>query len=444
MSPGEVTRFPQTNASLKVPSLGTVESILSETDESIFAKPRARSQFQKVFEAIEITLQAQENHIVSQDTEMAGLHAKIADLNNKIMDLNEHIVKMSMTSSGHSANKTKKSVIADPDIFKGDKLDNKKNQEHFQTFSAQVELKMIGDGKCFENDREKILYVASRVSAPAYKNIKPWVTPVIESKEGGFNNWEELLDVLRRVYDVADKRAAAEREMATLQQKNLPFIQFLAQFNMLLGDLSWDNAAKVSALKARINDELSQALIPVIQTPEHNDFDGWINLLVKLADNAEAYAQRKRPHFTHTTHTGTPIRQQPPSHPRLSTDVTVTQMGSPNPMELDAIHLHPAERIRRLQSSLCLYCGKPGHFKGQCTEAAATRGRGRVGYRGAPIYRGAPRGGYQRQVRGGTYNRAISWEQDPITPDSSISQAMTPISTPTESVVGDLKDQSSA
>ena len=183
MSQGEVTRFPQTNASLKVPSLGTVESILSETDESIFAKPRTRSQFEKIFEAIETTLQAQENHIVSQDTEMAGLHAKITDLNKRITDLNEHIVKISMASSGHSAsNRARKSVIADPDIFKGDKLDNKKNQELFQTFSAEVELKMIGDDKCFETNREKILYVASRVSAPAYKNIKPWVAPVIESR----------------------------------------------------------------------------------------------------------------------------------------------------------------------------------------------------------------------------------------------------------------------
>jgi hypothetical protein len=91
----------------------------------------------------------------------------------------------------------------------------------------------------------------------------------------------------------------------------------------------------VSALKARINDELSQALI---QTPAHNDFDGWINLLVKLADNAEAYAHRKLPPFTHTTHTGTSIRQQPPSHPRLSTDVTVTQMGTPRP---DGARRHP-------------------------------------------------------------------------------------------------------
>ena len=428
-----MSKFPQSNASLKVSSLGTVESILDETEENIFAKPRTRSQFEKIFEAIETTLQAQENHIVGQDTEMAELHAKIADLNSKVIGLNEHIVKMSMASSGHPDNRTRKGVIADPDIFKGDKLDNKKNQELFQTFSSQVELKMVGDGKCFETDREKILYVASRVSAPAYKNIKPWVTPVIESKEGGFNNWEELLDVLRRVYDVADKRAAAEREMATLQQKNLLFIQFLAQFNMLLGDLSWDNSAKVSALKARINDELSQALIPVIQTPPHNDFDGWVNLLVKLADNAEAYAHRKRPHL------------QPPNYPRHSTDVA--QMGPPDPMELDAVHLHPAERIRRLQSSLCLYCGKSGHFKGQCTEAqaAATRGRGRVGYRGVPSHLGVPRGSlpgrYPRQARGGTYNRAISWGQDSLTPDSSIS---TPIATPTESVVGDLKDQSSA
>ena len=156
MSQGEVTRFPQTNASLKVPSLGTVESILSATDESIFAKPRTRSQFENFFEAIETTLQAQENHIVSQDTEMAGLHAKITDLNKRITDLNEHIVKISMASSGHSAsNRARKSVIADPDIFKGDKLDNKKNQELFQTFSAEVELKMIGDDKCFETNREK-------------------------------------------------------------------------------------------------------------------------------------------------------------------------------------------------------------------------------------------------------------------------------------------------
>jgi glycerate-2-kinase len=65
----------------------------------------------KIFETIETTLQIQENHIAGQDSETAGLHAKITELNDRI-------VTISMASSGHHGNKTKKSVIADPDIFK--------------------------------------------------------------------------------------------------------------------------------------------------------------------------------------------------------------------------------------------------------------------------------------------------------------------------------------
>lgn len=106
---------------------------------------------------------------------------------------------------------------------------------------------MTGDKDCFLTESDRIIYVASRVSGPAYKNIKSWVTPVVEGKERGF---QDVLEILRRVYCVADKRAAAEREIAALQQRNLPFVQFLAQFNTLLADLNWDNSAKVSVLKA--------------------------------------------------------------------------------------------------------------------------------------------------------------------------------------------------
>jgi hypothetical protein len=47
---------------------------------------------------------------------------------------------------------------------------------------------------------------------------------------------------------------------------------------------------------------------------------------------------------------------------------------------------------------------------------------------------------------GGSFvrSRAIGWEQDSVTPISSISRAMTPIATPSESVADELKDQSSA
>jgi len=87
----------------------------------------------------------------------------------------------------------------------------KKNQDLFDTFTAQVQLKMIGDKDCFSAEKEKITYVASRVSGPAYKNIRCWVTPVVEGEEGGFKSWQEIPEMLRRIYGVADKHAAAEK-----------------------------------------------------------------------------------------------------------------------------------------------------------------------------------------------------------------------------------------
>jgi Retrotransposon gag protein len=127
---------------------------------------------------------------------------------------------------------------------------NKRNQELFQNFRAQVKMKMTGDKDCVSTDAERIIYVTSRVGGPALKNIQPWVTSVVEGRADGFKTWEEILDVLRRVYDVTDRRA--ERDMAALQQRNIPFVQFLAKFNVPLAGLSWDDPAKVSALKTRI------------------------------------------------------------------------------------------------------------------------------------------------------------------------------------------------
>jgi hypothetical protein len=73
----------------------------------------------------------------------------------------------------------KKGFIDDPGIFKGDENNTKKNQENFLMFTAQVELKMTGDKDYFLTESERIIYVASRISGPAYKNIKSWVTLVV-------------------------------------------------------------------------------------------------------------------------------------------------------------------------------------------------------------------------------------------------------------------------
>jgi hypothetical protein len=109
IAPEEATKFSQVNASLNVLSLGTVESILSQAYGYMlrFAKRPTRSQFEKIFEAIETTLQVQENHIASKDSEIAGLHAEIAKLY-------EHI---SMISSGHQGNNNRTGPTRE--VFRG-------------------------------------------------------------------------------------------------------------------------------------------------------------------------------------------------------------------------------------------------------------------------------------------------------------------------------------
>ena len=64
-----------------------------------------------------------ETYTANQDSEIAGLQARIDELN-------EHILKTARMSVYTRVNGTKKSLI-DPDIFKGDEMDNKKNQDTF-------------------------------------------------------------------------------------------------------------------------------------------------------------------------------------------------------------------------------------------------------------------------------------------------------------------------
>ena len=40
--------------------------------------------------------------------------------------------------------------------------------------------------------------------------------------------------------------------------------------------------------------------------------------------------------------------------------------GVPEPMQLGGTRLTQAERDRRMRDNLCLYCGKPGHFRNAC------------------------------------------------------------------------------
>jgi hypothetical protein len=68
---------------------------------------------------------------------------------------------------------------------------------------------------------------------------------------------------------------------------------------------------------------------------------------------------------------------QPVAIPRPSLPRPSPQQFLPpgDPMQVDTArirHLTPAEKQRRRQESLCLYCGKPNHIASNCPERART------------------------------------------------------------------------
>jgi hypothetical protein len=62
MSSDQATKFPQTNASLQVQTLETVESFLSRTTS---ADTSTYDQLERMFRAIETAVQAQESYIAN-------------------------------------------------------------------------------------------------------------------------------------------------------------------------------------------------------------------------------------------------------------------------------------------------------------------------------------------------------------------------------------------
>ncbi len=416
-----VSSFTLVNSTLKGANVSwTTQSIIQE------AHTDSRSNVEQGFAALEITLQNLTDSNADYDAKNAVLQSEKDQLQAQINTLNAHIANLSLQQAPKATPEplSRKARFDDPDRFAGDHKGDEsyKNQEEFRVWKNDLTLKLAMDGDLYPTERDKFIYVAGRTTGAARKNIDPWISSTLEGKPNGVSTWQNLVSILERIYDVADRSAAAEREMAKLEQKNQPFMVFFTQFNALLNDLGWNDEAKVAALRSKISYEMSSALIPIVNLPPKNKYNDWVTLLCRLAENLEAHSQRKAPHSAITRQTSE-RQPQPPS--------------SPDPMILDAMKLTPQERLRRIQHRLCLYCGKPGHMKSTCPEATAARARrGREWPRNPqPGWNNpTPRTDHKLRMLGWNETASVSSESLAPTPAFTppISRSITPTLTPTD------------
>ena len=330
-----------------IQSSSLVETTVAQLLERCTAQSELHATLQTAFKAIEDVLIGQEKTINDYDAEVYRLNHEVQNLNTQNADLQlglQNIAK-NMTSRSSPEVVEAKSLLADPGPFRGDEEDPLKRQKEYRSFVALVYLKMEVDDHRFKSARNKIFYVASRIQGPAFTHIESFVnsTRTNDDTLPQFGKWEDIFTlVLNRIYDVADRKAASEQEMATLKQGNMLFVEFYAKFTTLLADLKWNNEAKVSALKAKVSYEIKDRLVSVLPKPSDDDFGEWSNLMSQIAEGVEALnAEAKRlPLRVTGRHAANPAinRQQPAA--------STNEPGEA--MELDTMRLSAAEQASEI------------------------------------------------------------------------------------------------
>jgi hypothetical protein len=255
----------------------------------------------------------------------------------------------------------------DPEKFTGE------DRGKLRSFVALLRLHLIDRPGEFPNEQLKLRYAFSRLEGAALEQLMH----LVKDDHVNLGNFEAFVTSLEEAYGDPDRVNTAERALAKLCQGNRDFIAYYAEFQCLIVDLNWNDAAKRAALHRSLCEELKD-ILSIQDLPE--DWSRYVALVKRRdmqyrARKAETHRSsgQTKPATMPTAHNTSPNPTQNAPHP--------TSSGSghfgPAPMDLSAARrrLSPEECQKRIDENLCLYCGGVNHMARDCPNKPKTSGR---------------------------------------------------------------------
>nr|KAF6492944.1 retrotransposon Gag like 3 [Molossus molossus] len=219
------------------------------------------------------------------------------------------------------------------------------NAQKLPEFLVQLNSYMRVRGHLYPTEAALVSFVGNRFSGEAGR----WFQPLVDIQSPLLEQFESFIQVLQDTFDNPENVEDANHRIRQLCQGEDPVHLYATHFHLIAQELNWDESTLCmqfqEGLASSIRDELSHT------SPATNLSDlitQCLSLEEKLSGKPDPNPQGASP---------SEKRAEPVSPPAENRPV---QAASNRP------HLSEAERARRLEGHLCLYCAHPGHFARDC------------------------------------------------------------------------------
>jgi len=250
-----------------------------------------------------------------------------------------------------------------PKISLPDKFDG--SRKKLRAFINQVRLVIRMQPDRYPDDEHQVGLLGSLLTGPASN----WFAPLLERNSPLLADFEAFVAELEATFGDTDRVRSAEGKLRTLRQGSHPASQYASEFRLIAGDTNWNDDALMAQFRMGLNDDVKDLLLTI---EDAQNLQQLITHAVRCDNRLfeRRMERRGKPKIdSSTTSFGlshpTTMSKHPPQQTKVPDD----------PMEVDSAkirHLAPAEKQRRRQEHLCLYCGKPNHIVSNCPEKSRT------------------------------------------------------------------------
>ncbi|KAI2659483.1 Transposon Tf2-9 polyprotein [Labeo rohita] len=219
--------------------------------------------------------------------------------------------------------------LAFPEKFDG-------NPAKCKGFLLQCSLFVNQQPALYPTDSSRIAFVCSLLTGRALD----WATAMWRDDGSTFPTFGQFLHHFREVFEHPTGGKGAGEQLLELSQGRRTAADYALSFRTLAAQTTWvEDTLKVLFRRGLCQDLQSELAC--------RDEGRSLNEFIELSIQVDNLIRSRRTQGSTT--------QIPP----VTTSV-------PEPMQIGATHLTSEERERRMQNSLCLYCGQAGHIKSTC------------------------------------------------------------------------------